>query len=160
MPKNKKIKPKLTSKERDLLKLKLEMARKRPTFLRQEWFRYKRLKNVWRKPRGLHSKMRKCIKYRPPRVKVGYRGPKAVRGLHPSGFQDVLVHNIDELEALDPKTQAARIARTVGMRKRIEMENRAAKLGIRVLNPVIKPTEKKSSDKGEKLEEDSGNEDV
>ncbi|MEL9915033.1 MAG: eL32 family ribosomal protein, partial [Thermoplasmatales archaeon] len=34
------------------------MNRKRPEFHRQEWFRYKKLGDSWRKPRGKHSKLR------------------------------------------------------------------------------------------------------
>ena len=45
-----------------------------------------------------------------------------------------MIHNVKELEALDPKKHAARIAHTVGTRKRVEIERRAKKLEIRILN--------------------------
>ncbi len=80
--------------------------------------------------------MREHKGYRPPVVDSGYRGPKKVRGLHPSGFREVLVHNVKELEKLNPEKEAARIARTVGVRKRMAIEKRAEELGIRVLNPI------------------------
>ncbi len=67
-------------------------------------------------------------------VEVGYRSPKAVRGLHPSGLEDVLVYNVKDLEKLNPETQGARIASTVGKRKKIEIIKRARELGIRILN--------------------------
>ncbi len=70
----------------------------------------------------------------PALVKVGYRGPKRARGLHPSGYRDILVHNVKDLEKLDPKTEAARIGHAVGRRKRISIVNKASTLGIRVLN--------------------------
>ena len=120
--------------KRRLLRLRFKMKMKRPEFRRQEWHRYKRLGTSWRRPRGLHSSMRKQLKGRPAIVKIGYRSPAAVRGLHPSGLEDVLVHNVKELEKLDPKTQGARIASTVGKRKRIEIVKRAQELGIRILN--------------------------
>jgi large subunit ribosomal protein L32e len=44
------------------------------------------------------------------------------------------VHNVPQLEALDPKTQAARVGGTVGTKKRIDIEDRADELGIRILN--------------------------
>ena len=69
-------------------------------------------------------------------VEIGYGGPALVRGLHPSGFEEVMVYNIDGLEDIDPKTQAARIGGTVGVKKRIAIENRAKELGIRVLNKM------------------------
>lgn len=129
-----KIKPELDEKTKRALKLREKQKRKQPKFRRQEWFRYKRLGEKWRRPKGLHSKMRKNLKYRPPLVRIGYRKVKAARGLHPSGFEDVLVHNLKELQALDPKKQAARIASGVGARKRKEMQEYAREHNIRVLN--------------------------
>ncbi|MGB9814959.1 MAG: 50S ribosomal protein L32e [Thermoplasmata archaeon] len=117
-----------------LFKLKVEMARKRPLFRRQEWFRYKKLGTAWRRPKGKHSKMREHRKYRPPVVDSGFRGPRAVRYLHPSGYRDVLVHNVKELQSLDPAVDAVRIASTVGRRKKIEIYRNAVEKGFRVLN--------------------------
>ena len=131
-----KIKPKLSDEEKRLLRLRNEMNRKRPWFRRQEWFRYKRLGDSWRRPKGKHSKMREHKGYRPPVVDSGYRGPKKVRGLHPSGFKEVLVHNAKELEGIDPEREAIRIASRVGVKKRTEIEKKAEELGIRVLNPM------------------------
>ncbi len=131
-----KIKPKLTDEEKRLLKIRNEMNCKRPWFRRQEWFRYKRLGNAWRRPKGKHSKMREHKGYRPPVVDSGYRGPKKVRGLHPSGFKEVLVHNVRDLEKVNPEREAIRIASRVGVKKRTEIEKRAKELNIRVLNPM------------------------
>ena len=78
--------------------------------------------------------MRKGLKYRPPRVKVGYRGPKLARNLHPSGFEEVMVYRVEDLNRIDPERQAARIGGTVGVRKRIEIIKKADELGIKVLN--------------------------
>ncbi len=129
-----KIKPKLTSELKDALEKRKIRKEKEPTFRRQEWFRYKRLGECWRRPKGLHSKMRKGLKYRPPRVKIGYRGPKLARNLHPSGFEEVMVYRVEDLEKINPERQAARIGGTVGTRKRIEIIRRADELGIKVLN--------------------------
>jgi large subunit ribosomal protein L32e len=106
----------------------------RPKFVRQESWRYIRLAENWRKPKGIDNKMRKQVSGVPPLVKVGYRGPKKARGLHPSGYKDKLIHNIRDLEKLDPKTDAARIGHSVGRRKRIDIVNKADALGIKVLN--------------------------
>ena len=70
-------------------------------------------------------------------VDIGFRGPVAARDLHPSGFEEVLVYNVDGLEGIDPKKQAVRIGGTVGTKKRIAIEDRAAELGIRVLNRMV-----------------------
>lgn len=116
-------------------KLKL----KRPRFIRQESWRYVRLKPSWRRPRGKDSKMRLQIKGWPPLVKVGYRTPRAYRNLHPSGFKEVLVYRPEDLQGLDPEIHAVRIASSVGMRKRLLIVEKAKKLDIKVLNPPMLP---------------------
>ncbi len=67
-------------------------------------------------------------------VSTGYKGPKVARGLHPSGYREVIVHNVEEVKLLDPTTQAARIAHTVGRKKRGHIIATARKKKIAVLN--------------------------
>jgi len=132
-----KLKPELDAAMKEALELRDAKQRANPAFRRQEWFRYKRLGGKdapWRRPRGIHSKMRRHYKYRPPVVSIGYRTPVTARGLHPSGFEEVLVHRPDDLAALDPKTQGARIGGTVGGRKQAAIVQKADELGIRVFN--------------------------
>jgi len=123
------------------LALRKRLKSKKPKFRRQESWRYKRVSEIWRKPRGMDSKMRKKKKGWPKSVEIGYRGPKAARGLHPSGYIEVLIHTVDDVEKVNPKTQAIRIAHTVGARKRIEITARSGEMDIHVLNPraVEKP---------------------
>lgn len=117
------------------LTLRERVKRKKPKFRRQESWRYKRVTEVWRKPDGVDSKMRKKVKGWPRSVEVGYRGPREARGLHPSGYMEFLVRTADDVEKIDPKTQAIRIAHTVGAKKRVEISARAREKGIYVLNP-------------------------
>ncbi|AAT43242.1 50S ribosomal protein L32e [Picrophilus oshimae] len=131
-------KPLLSKDEKRLLKIKNRMSRKRVEFRRQEWFRYKKFNESWRKPRGKHSKLREHLGYRPPVVDAGYRSPAAVRGLHPSGFAEKLVYNVNDLKSINPDREGARIASSVGMRKRKEIEEEADNLGIHVFNRVVK----------------------
>jgi large subunit ribosomal protein L32e len=119
----------------ELLAARKKVAQRRPKFIRQESWRYDRLAESWRKPKGKDNKMRLQKSGVPALVKVGYRGPRAARGLHPSGYRDNLIHNTTELVKLDPKKDAARIGHTVGKKKRIEIINKAVELGIKVLNP-------------------------
>ncbi|MEE8198983.1 MAG: 50S ribosomal protein L32e [Thermoplasmata archaeon] len=130
-------KPVLSEATRALLIQRAAVRAKRPAFRRQEWFRYKRLGREWRRPRGHHSKLRRHLRYRPSMPSSGYRGPRGVRGFHPSGFREVLVHRPAELDGLNPETQAARIAHSVGTRKRVSIQDRADELGIRILNRVV-----------------------
>ena len=96
-------------------------------FLRSESWRYSKMSESWRRPRGLDHKMRRKIKGWPPMVSTGYKGPKIASGLHPSGYREVLVNNINEIAKIDPKTQAARIAHTVGKKKRAQIIAEAKK---------------------------------
>ena len=127
-------KPDLTDAIRAALRLRRQIARRRPRFYRQEWYRYKRLGMKWRKPQGGQSKLRRHMGWRINVVSIGYRGPKDTRGLHPSGFGEVLVHTVDELKGVDPKTHAVRIAGSVGGRKRQRIQEEADELGLRILN--------------------------
>ena len=54
-PRQKPVLDKQTKKD---LSKRNRMSHKRPSFKRQNWFRYKRLGEKWRRPRGIHSKMR------------------------------------------------------------------------------------------------------
>ena len=132
-----KVKPELDDETADALAKRAMISGRRPAFKRQEWFRYSKLGEKWRKPKGIHSKMKRQLKRRPPMVDVGFRGPVAARDLHPSGFEEVLVYNVDGLEGIDPKKQAVRIGGTVGTKKRMAIEDRADELGIRVLNRMV-----------------------
>jgi large subunit ribosomal protein L32e len=129
-----KIKAQLDDEVKAALAFRQAKNEARPAFKRQEWFRYKRLGEMWRKPKGIHSKMRRHLSYRPPVVSIGFRGPKMVRDYHPSGFQEVMVYNPDQVEKVDPKVQAIRIGGTVGGKKRMAITEKADELGIRVLN--------------------------
>ncbi|AHG00002.1 50S ribosomal protein L32 [Halostagnicola larsenii XH-48] len=108
----------------------------KPQFNRQDYHMKKRTPESWRRPRGQLSKQRKGIKGKGPKVQAGYRTPKAVRGKHPSGFEEVYVENADDLEGVDGDTQAVRIASSVGARKRERIEELAEDDGVRVLNPT------------------------
>ena len=108
----------------------------KPQFNRQDYHKKKRIPTSWRKPRGGLSKQRRRMKSKGPVVQAGFRSPKASRDLHPSGFEEVRVHNTDDLEGVDGDTQAVRIASKVGGRKRELIEDEAEEREIRVLNPT------------------------
>jgi large subunit ribosomal protein L32e len=130
-----KLKPKLSKETLDALKKRAEIGSRRPEFLRQEWHTRKRLQGVkWRKPVGDHSKMRQHYGYRRNVVSIGFGSPKDARYLHPSGFKEVRVWNVKDLEKINPEQEAARVAHQVGMKKRLDIEAKADELKIRVLN--------------------------
>jgi len=103
-------------------------------FRRHDYHKKKRLSDAWRKPMGLHNKKRQQHASEGKLVKVGFGAPRDVRGRHPSGFEEVLVHAPKEMEQVKPG-QAVRIAGTVGLRKRLRIELACEQRGIRLLNP-------------------------
>ncbi|MGN6628907.1 MAG: 50S ribosomal protein L32e [Candidatus Nitrosocosmicus sp.] len=119
---------------KDLLERRKKISDRRPKFKRQESWRYDRLAVNWRKPDGIDNKMRKQYSGYPSLVKIGYGGPKVSRGLHPSGYVDNLVYNVNDLSRLDKDKDSARIAHTVGNKKRLEIITKAESLGIKLLN--------------------------
>ncbi|PSP55081.1 50S ribosomal protein L32e [Halobacteriales archaeon QS_1_67_19] len=126
--------PDLSEREEELLAQRKRVGK--PQFNRQDYHKKKRTPTSWRRPRGKLSKQRKGVKGKGPKVEAGFRTPKAVRGKHPSGFEEVRVHNVDDLEGVDGDREAVRIASKVGARKRERIEEQAEERGIRVLNPT------------------------
>lgn len=108
----------------------------KPQFNRQDYHKKTRIPTSWRTPRGGLSKQRRRMKSKGPVVQAGFRSPTASRDLHPSGFEEVRVHNTDDLDGVDGDTQAVRIASKVGGRKRERIEDEAEEREIRVLNPT------------------------
>jgi large subunit ribosomal protein L32e len=143
-------KPSLSQKA---LKVRARAKSKKPKFVRAESWKYDRFSLSWRRPRGLDNKIRRKIKGWPPGVSVGYKGPKIARGLHPSGYREVLVYNTQNLSTVDPNTQAVRIAHTVGKRKRALIIAEAKKLKIKILNVKVSAETKEKEEEAEGKEE-------
>jgi large subunit ribosomal protein L32e len=138
------------TEKRRLLKVRRRLNQSRPKFLAFESWRFVKIKLRWRKPRGIDNKMRTNERGWPKVANIGWGGPAAVRGLHPTGKEEVLISNINDLKTINVETQVARIRRTVGGKKRTLILEEAEKLGIKILNTRAKP---KPSD-FEKLKEE------
>lgn len=140
------------------LRLKRRLKQKKPKFVRPESWRYVRLKENWRRPRGLDHKVRLKYDGWPPAAGIGYRSPKSTRGIHPSGYQEVLVYTVEDLKTINPKIQVIRIAHTVGKRKKARILAEAKKKRVRVLNVkeakgAVKEEEEPTQEKLEEKEE-------
>lgn len=142
------------AQKKRLMKVRSRINKRRPHFKQFESWRFVRVKDHWRKPQGIDNKMRFNLKGWPRSVTVGWRGPAEVRGLHPSGVEEVMVWNTVDLDNVNPSTQAARIGGTVGGRKREAIKAKAEELKIRILNPGYKEPEDDFEElKDENLEE-------
>jgi large subunit ribosomal protein L32e len=112
------------------------MAVDHPKFNRPNYKRSSRsrVKDEWRKPRGIDNKQRTRVRYMPEMPSIGWRGKKTERDIHPSGLKEVLVHNVSEVQALKGNKIAVRISASVSKRKKGDMVKAAQKLELKVLN--------------------------
>ena len=123
-------------------------------FKRDGYGKKRQLSDSWRKPRGQHNKQREQKKAKGALPKPGFGSPVAVRGMHPSGFFEVLVTSLKDLEGLDPKTQAVRLGATVGTRKRAIIQEQAVSAGLKVLNARVVKTTKAKPAKAKPVKKD------
>jgi large subunit ribosomal protein L32e len=127
----------MTTEIKRLIRVREE---KGATFKRDGYGKKKQLSDSWRKPRGQHNKQREQKKAKGALPKPGFGSPIAVRGMHPSGFFEVLISSVKELEGIDPKTHAIRIGATVGERTRAGLQEKAIAEGFKVLNARVVKT--------------------
>jgi len=123
----------MTQKER-LLEIRKNLKKKKPSFRRVESWRYIRVKDSWRKARGIDSQTRKKEKSGVKSPSIGYRSPKKIRGLHPSGYEEARVEILSDLEKLNPHKHAIKISSRLGSKKRTELIDIAQKENFKILN--------------------------
>ncbi len=112
-----------------------KQKKKKPKFRRQFYKQKRRIEGKgYRKPRGIYSHQQMKIKGRNTMPSIGYGEHRAVRGLHPSGFKEVLVRHITDYSHLDPKVYALRISGTIGAKKRVTLIKKAKDAGFKILN--------------------------
>jgi large subunit ribosomal protein L32e len=148
----------MTTEIKRLIRVRVE---KGATFKRDGYGKKKQLSDSWRKPKGQHNKQREQKKAKGALPKPGFGSPIAVRGMHPSGFFEVLISSVKELEGIDPKTHAIRIGATVGERTRVGLQEKAIADGFKVLNArtVKTGTKQEKVQKPEKVTDKKQNKD-
>jgi large subunit ribosomal protein L32e len=117
----------------NILAVKRQLRRSRPVFKRHGSHRKAELSDRWKKPRGLHNKLKDSKRGCGPAVSDGYRTPESVRGKHISGYAIVHVANVAALAGLDKETHGIVIS-SVGAKRQLEILAAAHKAGLRVLN--------------------------
>jgi large subunit ribosomal protein L32e len=128
----------MTTETKRLIRVRTD---KNATFKRDGYGKKRQLSDSWRKPRGQHNKQREQKKAKGALPKPGFGSPVAVRGMHPSGFFEVLLFSVRELDGIDPKTHAVRLGATLGERTRLGLQEKALAAGFKVLNPHAVKTE-------------------
>ena len=118
----------------DLLKSREITKKKKTNFIRQDYKKIIRLEKEWRRPKGIHSKIRLAKGGHIRRIEVGYKSPKLVRGLHRSGLKIRLVNSFKDIKDIDKNKEGIIISRTVGLKKRIELIKKIIENGIIILN--------------------------
>ncbi len=115
----------------DLLHKRNQWKSKKPTFIRQDYQKTIRLRDNWRRPEGMHSKMRRKLRGNRRSPSIGFSSPRQVRSLTRDGYR---LHLISNPQQLDTITEPITIAASVGIRKRIAIAKKAKEKKLRILN--------------------------
>ncbi|MCK4669725.1 MAG: 50S ribosomal protein L32e [Nanoarchaeota archaeon] len=136
--------------KKELLELRKKIKRKKPDFIYQDAHKKIALPKKWKRPRGLHSKMRLNKRGYRRKIQIGWKSPALVRGLHPSGHAPVLISTASDLGELDKNEHGVIISSNVGEKKRVQIIEEAVKKDITILN--IKDPKKYLEDHKKKIE--------
>lgn len=133
--KNRKVSVKKT-KEVEELQKEIKAKKDLPTFRGRFGKRNIRKKSKakwdkWRVPRGIDVSHVVSDGFDP---KEGYRTPRSVRDVHPSGYKEFVVRTEKEIEKI-PKNHAIRIVAGLGRKKKLAIVDKAIEKGVKVLNP-------------------------
>jgi len=135
IPRTKKIEIKKSAEAFEMQK-KLKARKWHPVFRGRFGKKCIRRKSIakwdkWRKNRSIDSDTSIRHGFRP---KIGYGNPAEIRGIHPSGYCEVKICNVKDLEKINPKTEAGRISAVVGKKKRNDIISKANEMKIKILN--------------------------
>src|SRR3989344_9388886 len=88
-----------------LLEIRKELKERKPEFIRQDNPKRKKLNYKWRKPKGIHSKIRHHFKGRRKMPSPGYKSPRKVKGLHSSGLKMIHVFSASDASKIRKETE-------------------------------------------------------
>ena len=117
-----------------LLQVRKKLKDRNPKFIRQDNPKRMKVGSKWRKPKGVHSKIRHHFKGRRKMPSPGYKSPAEVKGLHSSGLKIIRVFSAEDTDKINKKTEGIVISKSTGTRKRLEILKKAKELGLQVLN--------------------------
>lgn len=119
---------------KDLIIKRKEMKSRKPKFVRQDAHKKKRVGRSWRRPKGIQSKVRLCIKGYRKSANIGYGAPKQAKGLSKEGLERVYVSNVSSIDSIDNKKQGIIISSSVGKRKKLAIIKAAKEKQVTILN--------------------------
>lgn len=129
-----------------LLELRNKIKNRKPEFIRQDNPKRMKVNYKWRKPKGIHSKIRHHFKGRRKMPSPGYKSPKKVSGLHSSGLKIVNVFSVADITKIKKESDGIVIPKSIGRKKRLEILRKAKELNIQILNLNIDEHIKKIED--------------
>jgi len=118
---------------KELLSLKKKIQARLPAFKHPDWQKRKEVGTRWRRPRGLHNKMRHGVHGRPASVNPGYRTPAEIRGFTSSGLLPILVYTLADISKADAKKNCVIIG-SVGDKAKVALLQACKEKGFNVLN--------------------------
>lgn len=107
------------------------VTRKKRKFTRYKSINQVKLHGGWRRPRGMHNKVRLKKKGHMHKVSIGYGTKKEFKNFYNSTIDYKLVNNLNDLDNIDKKY--IMISRSIGLRKRIEILKKAKELKLNVI---------------------------
>lgn len=140
---------------KELLEARRKIKGKKPDFIRQDAHKKPKIGFKWRRPKGIHSKMRLGKRGYRRCVKIGWGSPKKIKNFDRSGLRIKLISSIKELGDVNPKEDGILVSRKIGLKKKIELLKKANEMKITILNikdvdKYLKETEDNINRKKEK----------
>ena len=129
-----------------LLELRSKIKSRKPEFIRQDNPKRMKLNDKWRKPKGIHSKIRHHFKGRRKMPSPGYKSPAAVKGMHATGLKIIRISSPEEVSRINKNSEGIIIAKSVGVRKRLEILKKSREINVQVLNINAEDAIKKIED--------------
>jgi len=107
--------------------------KKKPSFLRTDAHKMKRLRKKWTRPKGIQNKRRLHKRGYAPVISPGYGTDNKTKGQR-AGLNIVLIKSVAQVDLVDKKTQGIIISSKLGSKNKLVVLEKASKLGITVFN--------------------------
>jgi len=107
---------------KEMLAIRKTLKVRKPKFMRKDSNILKgKTGSKWRKPRGLHNKRRLHKKGHQKNPSVGFKSPKLVRNLSPSGKSIYYLAKVSDLKGFDNNKHEVIISSNVGLKNKIKI---------------------------------------